>query len=167
MFEGRTIRPARGWVERREQRHKVLIRTHMRAGARVLEVCVCDVSSQGICAMAASPPPPGTKVTLTDLAWPVVGKVMWSSHRRFGIAIGDRVDLKRLLLQSSAPAASPSGQTHGSSRKPEKSRETGQAMQFAFVAVAVGIAALLIGENVYSYLSQTADAVTNGLQPHQ
>ena len=169
MLTAATFSPGSGWVERRDSRHKVLIRARMRAGGLPVEICINNVSSRGICAMTAAPPPRGTYVELLDTAIPMVGKVVWSGNRRFGIAVQDKIDLPRLVAQNPGLgkpdfATRVAAHKHATAAQEQHSRATGQRFQFFVLGAAVLIAALLIGELVYSYLSHAADAVGVGLQ---
>jgi len=163
------ISSTNGWVQRREQRHKVLIRARMRAGALPVEVCISDVSPHGVCAITAAAPARGTIVELTDIACPLVGQVVWSSQRRFGIAVRDKIEMGALTAQSPAGTRVrnvtmlPAGGHRPAASQPQ-SRETGRAMQFTFVVTAVATAALLIGNYVYDYLSVATVAVSEALR---
>jgi hypothetical protein len=164
------ISSADGWVQRREQRHKVLIRARMRAGGLPVEVCISDVSPHGICCMTATAPARGTIVEVTDIACPLVGQVVWSSQRRFGIAVRDKIEMGALMAQSPAGTrvrnvtSLPTSDHKPAAPQQRQSRDTGSAMQFTFVATAVAIAALLIGNYVYDYLSIAAVAVVEALR---
>ena len=169
MFAARDISPDKGWARRREHRHKVLIRTRMRAGGLPVDVCISNVSSRGVCAITASPPPRGTYVELTDTAFTIVGQVVWSSNRRFGIAVQESIDLRRLVAHQQGAGDAPSQaaaqpRAKKASAGSELSREEGQKMQFLVVAIAAAAATLLIGQLVYTQLAQAADAVAAGLR---
>src|SRR5262245_47095774 len=167
MFAATDITPADGGARRREHRHKVLIRSRMRAGGLPVDVCISNVSNRGVCAITATPPPRGTYVELTDTPFPIVVKVVWSSSRRCGIAVRDNIDLSRL---AAAPAAAEQASVHARAKKAraasrgQLSREQGLRMQFVFVAIAAAAATLLIGELVYTHLAEAADAVAHGLR---
>ena len=166
MVAARQISSGSGEARRREHRRKVLIRTRMRAGALPVDVCISNVSSRGLCAMTATPPPRGTYVELTDTPFPIVGQVMWSSSRRFGIAVQDSIDLSRLTATTRQAKAEPLqarvSKAKAASRN-ELSREEGRNREFLFVVIAVAIATLLIGQLVYTQLAEAADAVAEGL----
>lgn len=171
MFAARDISPESGCARRREHRHKVLIRARMRAGAFPVDVCISNVSSRGICAITATPPPRGTYVELTDTPLPIVGQVVWSSSRRFGIAVQDSIDLSRLMAhQQARTGGAEQGSLQARTQKAAAgsrdrlSREEGQKTQFLFVVIAAAAATLLIGQLVYTQLSQAADAVAAGLR---
>ena len=101
---------------------------------------------------------------------PLVGQVAWSSQRRFGIAVRDKIEMSALMAQS--PAGSrvrnvtslPTGKHKPAAAQQRQSRDTGRAMQFTFVATAVATAALLIGNYVYDYLSIVALAIGEALR---
>lgn len=167
MSAKRQLRPEDG-CKRRDTRRSVLIRATMRAGGRPVDVCIRDVSVRGVCVVTAAPPPRGTVIELTGLPVPIVGQVVWSSHRRFGVEVGGRIDLPRLLshrLNGATPhepvadkrAAAPAVCSA------DDSRHLGRAMQFAITAVAGAIAALGLAQVAYQSLASAADQVAVGL----
>jgi len=157
--------------KRRDERHRVLIRAKMRAGGLPIDVCIRDVSLRGVCVVSEMPPPRGTVVELAGPLTPIVGEVVWSTDKRFGIAVGGRIDLPRLLAQR------PGGQAPHElvplpayARAPvdfaqcaEESRIRGRAMQFAITGLLCASAAGLIGQLVYEHLRSAADQVRSAL----
>lgn len=143
----------------------------MRAGALPVEVCLCNISGRGVCAMTASPPPRGTYVELTDIAIPMVGKVVWSGNRRFGITVQEKIDLGRLQAgQSNSPSTREPARKFAAARsltpaeQEQHSRHAGRKIQFVFIGAAAAVAAALIGILVYTYLAHAAEAVTTHLR---
>ena len=140
----------------------------MRAGGPPIDVCIRDVSLRGICVVTAKPPPRGTVVELTGPSAPIVGEVIWSSERRFGVAVGGRIDLPRLLAQrsndrpphESVPLPAYARAPVHRPRYADESRDKGRAMQFVFTALLGVAAAALIGQLVYENLASAANRVT-------
>jgi hypothetical protein len=168
------IRAASG-CKRRDERHRVLIRATLRAGGLPMDVCIRDVSSRGVCVVTAKPPRRGTVVELTGPFSPIVGEVIWSSERRFGIAVGGRIDLPRLLAQrpndrpphETVPLPAYARAPLPRPRSADQNRDRGRAMQFVFTAVLGVAAAALIGQLVYENLASAAGRVTAALDGGQ
>jgi PilZ domain-containing protein len=158
--------------KRRDERYRVLIRATMRAGARPVNVCIRDVSLRGICVVTARPPARGTVVELSGPTAPIVGEVIWASERRFGVSVGGRIDLPRLLAQRSSEAAPHEvvplpAYARGPAPKPrsaDEHRSAGQAMQFLFVVLLAVAAAALIGDLVYENLATATDRVSAAMR---
>jgi hypothetical protein len=145
----------------------------MRAGGRPVDVCIRDVSLRGVCVVTARPPPRGTIVELSGPSAPIVGEVIWSSERRFGVAVGGRIDVRRLLaLRTSDPPPHQTVPLPAYARAPlpkpcsaDDSRNAGRAMQFVFTALLGVAAAALIGQLVYENLAAATDRISAALQP--
>ena len=170
MSAQRQLRPQA--CKRRDERFRVLIRATMRAGGRPVDVCIRDVSLRGLCVVTAKPPPRGTVVELSGPSSPIVGEVIWSSERRFGVAVGGRIDLPRLLAQRTndtaphevVPLPAYARAQSPKSRSADDNRNAGRAMQFVFAAVLAIAAAVLIGQLVYHNLASATDRVTAALR---
>ena len=80
-----------------EERTKTLTRARLRGNWREQEVCIVDVSSRGLAATVDHPPQRGDFVELLVGDNTLVGQVKWSSTRRFGIALQDRISVISLL----------------------------------------------------------------------
>ena len=172
MLATRQILPTNNWVARRDPRYRVLIRAKMRAGGMPVEVCIRDVSARGVCIVSNNPPPRGTVVELAGAAIPIVGKVVWANDLRFGIALGGRIDVGRLLTQpSKVPAPHELVPLPRYAREPlpaaqaaERNRNTGHAFQFVMIALAGAIAAVAIGQIVYDTLTHTSREIEAGFR---
>lgn len=149
----------------REDRHSVLIRARMRAGGPALDVCVRNVSSRGMLLQANDVPAQGTYVEILLPDTVVVGRVMWTSERRFGIRARDRIPLHKLInghaRRPGAAAAAPQRAAPSKAARGKASaRSVGQSMQFVFL-VACGVAAAGgIAMLAYRTLSSLSDKVT-------
>jgi hypothetical protein len=175
MLAARQFQQFQDWIERRDPRHSVLIRAKMRAGGLPVEVCIRNISSRGICVVSASPPATGTVVELTGVAMPIVGKVVWSGERRFGIAAGGKINVAAVLAQQGGgPAPHKLVPLPAYARAPiavaqaaQKSRHTSNAMQFIVMAALGAAAALGIARIVYDNLSRTSDLIAAGFMSAQ
>ncbi len=83
--------------ERVEPRIKAMVRATMRDSVTERDVCVIDLSTRGILATTAHPPKIGEFVELRIGRNVLVGQVRWSSERRFGISLRDRVSVASLV----------------------------------------------------------------------
>ena len=171
MSAQRQLRP--NGCKRRDERYRVLVRATMRAGGRRVDVCIRDVSLRGMCVVTAKPPPRGTVVELSGPLAPIVGEVIWASERRFGIAVGGRIDLPRLFAQRTndasphevVPLPAYARAPAPKARSADENRHAGRAMQFIFMAFLVIAAAVLIGGLVYDNLAAATDRVSAAMQP--
>jgi len=171
MSAQRQLRP--DGCKRRDERFRVLVRATMRAGGRRVDVCIRDVSLRGMCVVTAKPPPRGTVVELSGPLAPIVGEVIWASERRFGVAVGGRIDLPRLLAQRTndpaphevVPLPAYARAPVPKARSADENRHAGRAMQFSFMAFLVIAAAVLIGGLVYDNLAAATDRVSAAMQP--
>lgn len=82
---------------REEDRQRVSIRARLRGAGPEREVCILNVSSRGIRAMAADPPSRGDFVELVVGNHSLVGQVKWSSARRFGMVLREPISVFALL----------------------------------------------------------------------
>ena len=80
-----------------EERTKTLTPARLRGNWREQDVCIVDVSSRGLAATVEHPPQRGDFVELVVGDNTLVGQVKWSSTRRFGVALQDRISVVSLL----------------------------------------------------------------------
>ena len=171
MLAAAQLQQTTGWTPRRDNRHKVLIRTRMRAGGLPVDVCIRDVSARGLCLVSNTPPVRGTIVELTGSHAPIVGRVVWASELRFGIEARGRIDVAAMVCgKGAAPrpdaAVPPPGYVARAlpARAADSGRLAGNAMQFLFMAFLAGCAATFIGQTLYETLAGTSAAVAAGLE---
>lgn len=154
-------------LKAREERHPVLIRGRMRAGGPSVDVCVRNISRNGMMLQAHEAPPMGSYVEVQLPDQVVVGRVMWSNERRFGIRTRERVSLLCLLglakgegttVERMARACSPAGRArHGDAR------DLGRAAQFVMVICIVVGMAVAIAAIGYQTLARLSAQVTSHL----
>ena len=172
MLAAQQILPASNWVERRDPRYRVLIRAKMRAGGLPVDVCIRDVSARGVCVVTNNPPPRGTVVELTGTAVPIVGRVVWANDLRFGIALGARIDVGRLMTQEpglrapheTVPLPRYAREPIPVARVAERNRHLGNVFQFCMIAIAGAAAAGMIGQMVYGTLAQASARIEAGFE---
>jgi hypothetical protein len=147
-----------------ETRTKALIRARLRDGGLERDACILDVSTRGVLATTAMPPPRGEFVELAVGRHKLVGHVKWSGQRRFGLALRERISVAALVSGDSSSIALKQAQ---SARKRSgsllealagNSRDMGRFVQLGIVAaIAIGAAWLLAGY-VSSGMSSFGDA---------
>lgn len=149
----------------REPRRVVLVACRMRYDNGWADLTVCNLSSRGLMAKCADPPPRGTFVEVRRGGVCVIGQVRWSYAGHLGIRAQEQIDVDGLLGQAPAKAAGtrerregPRGDGPGRPRETstalaERSRRWGRLFDWAVVtAVVIGAAGLLVSQ-VHSALS--------------
>mgnify|MGYP001615477023 CR=1 FL=1 len=158
----------------REPRIKVTIRATMRAGEPRMDVYIRDISPRGMMMMAAVPPPRGTYIEVIGVGQTIVGRVTWSKDQRFGVRMGDRLDLAATVF-GGATLASGQGLASGASTRlvaavpkekredPAANRAFGKILQFTVIvafAVALSVAIALA---MYDTLASSLGRVSTHL----
>ena len=160
-----------GYRPRSEPRHKVLIKVRYRAHGPELDGCILDVSSRGFLMTSALAPARGEYVEVFLSGQSIVGRVVWSSSRRFGLALRDRINVQTLI--SPARALQFGNPTRGNqvdhpARKRKlaltatKSQAFSRIIQSLFIAVLGVGAAFMVASTVKSSLS-SLDKVSSNL----
>jgi hypothetical protein len=166
-------------MKAREPRRKVLIQARMRMDSGWADVCMLNISSRGMLLQAASPPPRGSYVEIRRAAHVIVGRVVWRKDRRFGIQTQDRMNIGAIVNDPCQTAATHRGvpgsdqlseRRNGPHRTPaqieldaEHSRRLGATLQFAVLAAATGIGALILMIAVLRTLADPMAAITRHL----
>jgi hypothetical protein len=136
----------------REHRRKVSIRANMRAGGPRMDVCIRDISSRGLMLQASVPPPRGTYVEIIGAEQTIVGCVIWTKDRRFGVRTRDRIDVSAAIRgipahrSDQGPASRPRTLCTAIARarkSPGSNNALAKAMEFAAIG-ALG-ATLVVG----------------------
>ena len=135
-------------LKTRSPRQKVLITTRMRVSAGWTDACILNISARGLMIQAASPSPArGSYVEIRRGARIIIGRVMWSEQRRFGLATQDQLDVESIIaLPGGDPDSPPSSPavTAGFERRSavrrhatvfERSRQWSSAFEFVCIAV--------------------------------
>lgn len=154
----------------RDTRHSVLIRGRMRADGPFVDVCIRNVSQNGMMLQAPQAPRRGAFVEVRLPEDTVVGQVIWASDRRFGIKTRDRVPVWKILGKPapvertggnpSSMAIAGGGTTlriHGDARG------TGRAIEFLFLALAVAAAGGFFAMAGYEALASLTTQITTHL----
>lgn len=150
---------ARG-MKPREHRHNVVLQARMRIGSAWTDICIRNISSRGLMAQAGTPPERGAYVEIYKGRQIIVGRVMWSRDRRFGIRTQDRLNIGAIVQEpalhgAGRPAApggtglverrsDPSRLTQAAiAERLERSRRLSSAVQFGII-IACGAAVACI-----------------------
>ena len=75
----------------------MMIRARLRGAGPERDACILDVSSRGLAATAENPPQRGDYVELDVGDHKLVGQVKWSSMRRFGLVLRQRISAISLI----------------------------------------------------------------------
>ena len=154
-------------VRSRELRHKVLVRASMRAGGPLTEVCVRDVSERGLMAQASVAPARGTVVEIIHAGQPIVGHVIWSKDRKFGIRTSDRVNLQVFVKGLASSPASNGLRARNAKQaiqvSADRSATLGRLMQFGGTAAFALAAAGMLASLLYDGMSTTVEQVSGAL----
>lgn len=159
----------------REPRRVVLVTCRMRYDNGWADLTICNLSSRGLMAKCADPPPRGTFVEVRRGAVCVVGQVRWTYAGRLGIRTQEQIDVDGLLGEAPAKTSGTRERRQGSRGeergKPketsaalaERSRRWGRLFDWVVVtAIAIGSAGLLVSQ-VHSTLSAPLDHVRTAL----
>jgi hypothetical protein len=159
-------------LRERETRIRVLVRATMLCQARQ-EVCIQNVSSGGMMLIAARPPKRGDYVEIHLKARALVGYVVWSSDRRFGVKLRQRIVPQSFLPGFAALdddlANAPSGryvQSVGSKRRGKNSqhyRALSAAIQFSFLVLLAAGSSAIAGASIFYALHQALAPVAHAL----
>ncbi len=170
-----TLKPG---MKAREPRRKILIHARMRVDGAWADVCLRDISSRGLLAMTASAPPRGTYVEIFRASIVIVGRVVWSNDRRFGVHTQERLNILAVIGEASKTGSSsnpgaatvverrsdPSRLTGAAvAERLERSRQISSAAQFSMLAAASLVAAVTVGTMVHDSLKQSLSAVSSHL----
>jgi hypothetical protein len=147
-------------LKAREEREKVVLRARMRADGPPVDVCIRDISSFGMMLQAGSPPSRGTYVEIETAHEIVVGRVIWTRERKFGIKTRDRITLSRMRgravldAAAGAPCRRPRRRGLAVAAHPDGARLLGRAIDFTIVAAAAAALAAIFGGLAYGTLSK-------------
>ena len=88
---------------RREDRANAMIRARLRASGPEQDVSIHDMSSRGMLMSAANPPRRGEIVEIRLGRHVLVGQVRWTSPRKFGVGLQERLNIAALLQGQGGP----------------------------------------------------------------
>lgn len=166
----------------REPRRKVLIQARIRIDGAWGDVCIRNISSRGLLAQAAAPPPRGSYVEIFRAKHIIIGRVVWRKDRRFGIHTQDRLDISAIVEEpalaggerGTAPAAGLSVERRsdphrltaaGVAQRRERSQRISAIFQFACIVACGAMAAAITAGAVLENLSRPLAIVASHLRP--
>lgn len=162
----------------REERVKVLIPSRMRAGGQWMDITIHNVSSRGLMAGCDQPPASGGYVEIRRGTITIVGRVMWSKGRFFGLKSQDRLSVKALVDEPRLASRPPRPDAPDSvdrrrddrlrteaslARRVERSRAFASAFQYGIAAALVVAVAGFGAATVYEALSAPAQAIVRSM----
>jgi hypothetical protein len=135
-----------GAEHRAEDRTRALVRATLRGDGDEREACILDVSSRGLLLTAAVPPPRGSFIELVVGRHSLIGQVKWSSQRRFGLVLRERISVVGLLSGDQqaiklAPRRKLSKQRR---RVAEGTAPLARMIQFGMLIAALGAGAFML-----------------------
>ena len=157
--------------DRIEPRIKAQIRVRLRDSGPDREACILDISSRGLLLTAARPPVRGEIVELVTGADSLVGQIKWTSDRRFGIVLRERIDVMALIANG-VGQMKPFG--HATARPivlakeeiAEEPRDTAKIVRIAIIAIVGMILAYFFGRTIGSeiggFINQMSEAFEAG-----
>ena len=158
--------------DRIEPRTRAMVRASLRDCYMTRDACILDISTRGLLAVTANPPRMGEIVELRVGRNVLMGQVRWSSARRFGMSLRERVSIAALAeggtcdatLQRSAVRQMPRRATGARfAVDPQLFQRLGQLAVMALVAAA---AAVVIMEMTAEGFSAVDDAVAGMNSPN-
>lgn len=161
-------------MKSREPRQTVLIPAQIRGDSAWSEVCIRNVSSQGMMLEMSRPPAPGCYVELRRANVVVVARVMWAEADRCGLRTQAKVDLGA-LAGTKEQASRPPGHAQGGSertkhrsdhliRTADMARHVALGMQFACGAIFGGTLAILLSTMAYQAVARPFSAIREALR---
>jgi hypothetical protein len=164
----------------RHPRTHVQVLARMRSGAVWDDITIKNVSRSGLMAETDRPPKPCSYVEIRRGTQVIVGRVIWSRGRRFGLRVQDEIDIKAIVSEprlasrpnQAATATSEPGEsrlefnrrhTERNELRADRSRQWSSAMQFLLVVALGVIAAGFIASEVYHLLTVPLEAVLKRL----
>lgn len=140
----------------------MLLRARMRAEGRRNDVCIRNVSSQGMLLQCASPPPRGTFVDVTCGHQAIVARVVWTSEHRFGVKARSRINVEELVhgaMARAQPAQRKSdagfaavARAAASPAALDRNRQISAACQYALLGACAMAAAMVAASLIYDTL---------------
>jgi hypothetical protein len=157
----------------REPRQKVMIKARMRDGACWNDALILNMSRRGLMVRSDRSPGRGAFLEIRRGAHVIVARVIWSGADRFGVQTQDPVPTNELVADSAAPAAGRGKAESGchdrranrrSAREHhESSRQWGRGAEFAAMALAWGLAAVLIASIIGELVAKPIEAAQQAL----
>lgn len=159
-------------VKPREPRRKVMIKARMRAGASWSDAFILNMSSKGLLVRSHRSPSRGSYLEIRRGSYVIVAHVVWANSDRFGVRTQDPVPADGLIRDPDGasavarPAASHFQERRAAPRpqvRHERSRQTARVAEFAAMAFACLLVAVLIAVQVAEVVAKPLDAARTAL----
>lgn len=159
-----------GLPKTREERRNLVLPARLRDDAGWRDVTICNVSSRGLMAKCAAPPPKGAFVEVRHRSTCIVGQVRWAQGMRFGLRTQDRIDVIGLIAGKAA--AAPGGNDRRAVERPpqrtpemaaERSRVVARAINWSIAAVTIAAAVGLVASMASTALRKPLERVEHAL----
>ena len=161
----------------REARAQVFLRARMRAGRASVDICIRNISSRGMLVQAAVPPASGTYVEICFPSHTIVGRVIWTHERRFGVLTRETIDVSAVVGEAGSAPSSSASRTSRTPLAPkpdapsvaevmerfERSRRFSAAFEFGSLVACSAGAALIAAGIIYGHLTATFEKVSTHL----
>jgi hypothetical protein len=154
-----------------------MVPARMRAGDAYVDVCIRNISSRGMMLQTANPPPAGTYIEILRGAHTIVGRIMWTKDRRFGMQAAAHLDIPAIVNQQPQSRRRPTGQERRSPDRPratqrqpditervERSRRIARASEFGLVITGGLIGAGLLAAIAYDTMARPFESIAAHLR---
>lgn len=157
--------------DRIEERTRSTLRALLKDSRSQREICIMDMSTRGLLATTANPPRRGEFVELTIGSNSLAAQVKWSSQRRFGLSLRERVSVAALLeggkqsvalKRSRAVRPTRIGLFASLRANPHVLSRVGQFCVFAAAAIVAGYFIVSSMESCFAPLQQAMATVAKG-----
>ena len=151
-----------------------MIAARIRHGEAWSDASILNISSRGLMLHAVMAPSRGTYIEIRRGQHIVVARVVWSNKNRIGVAVQGLLAIDA-TIRDLPPKKGPANDTEGfAERRYEprvqqlqwrhvRSREKGRFMEFAFIASAGVLVAMLATETLGRALAQPLERITVSL----
>jgi hypothetical protein len=159
----------------RDQRVSVRLSVRVKTDFGGGDAQIQNISTRGMMATCAAPPPRGTYVEVRRGTYVVVGRVVWSSNDAFGLIAQDAIALPDLTASTAPSAPCSKG---GEPRNPRLSRarhkdaagisaacaKFARAFDFVAVVAIVLVGALLLTQTVWGVFAAPFQKVSAAMR---
>jgi len=133
-------RKSSGTPRPRELRRRVVMPARLRHGASWSDTCILNLSSRGMMIHTSRPISRGTEVEIRRGDHVIIARVAWRDGARAGLQADDRVPVEEIMTLGQSPALQLTAvqeERRKDSRRDDRSRLQGRAMEFAGVLAVV------------------------------
>jgi len=158
----------------------VILPSRMRSEAAWIDVCIHNISTNGLLVAAESPPDPGVYVDIRRGSRTIIGRVVWRKDHFFGVQVQGRLDINRLIekprssrCQRADRGAAGTREKHQNhmaadaaiAHRLERSRRFAAAFQFVLIVAGGAVTATGMATGAYHLLAKPFAAIAAELPP--